>query len=94
MATASFIVFIVVGVLLSRMINPKNEFIALGIGLFIPLAMLGFTILVFGKGDGFLSGQVAAQCLISTVVTIIVMIILLLRKLDKSNSSGDEKKQA
>ena len=84
LATISFIVFLTIGYLASKIIQDaggvKSNMTAVLVSILIPIITLIITVLLLGKGNPYVSGQVMGLCLISTIS----MMILMLFKLSKS----------
>ena len=61
----------------------KSTFKILFVSIFIPLILLTITVLLLGKGNGYLSGVIMAECFISTLSMILLMLFRLFKKSKK-----------
>ena len=83
MATFSFIVFMVLGYVFSNLLRPKNDIIAITYALIFPILFLMITVFTISGGNGYIAGQITAQCFISTIATIILMLVMFMKKTNK-----------
>lgn len=75
MATISFIIFMIIGYFLSNILDADSSIKILLYSIFFPILIFISTVIIYGEGNAYKSGQVAAECLISTIVMIILMIV-------------------
>jgi len=57
-------------------IKPKNQIFYRVFSILIPLIMLVIVAYIFGQGIGYRTGQVVAECTISTICTMIMMLLI------------------
>jgi len=83
MATISFLIFIPLGILFTYLIRPKHQAMFWVWSILIPFMMLVVTSFGLGGGDGYRTGQLVAECLISFLCTIVAMLIFFYSKAGK-----------
>ena len=91
MATISFLVFMVLALIITRILTPKNKLQIWFYSILIPIISLILFAFIMSKGSIYLAGGIVAQSIISMLVMSAILLFFFYRRYKKKNENKNIK---